>query len=150
MQGAGCRVQGAECRVQGAGLRVRACSVFGVWLRPHRQRQVVDLRQIDWYLIAEQPAPAPHLAYPEGCAALRIVLLTVPRTSRSCGTNHGFSVVPFHVSKCISCRVSFFATYVRIEDWGTIAPNQVIAQNHRSKPSYRSKPSFGVWLRPQR
>jgi len=26
-----------------------------------------------WYLIAEQPAPAPHLAHPAGCAALRIV-----------------------------------------------------------------------------
>ena len=24
----------------------------------------------DWYLIAEQPAPAPHLARPEGRAAL--------------------------------------------------------------------------------
>ena len=29
--------------------------------------------QRDWYFIAEQPAPAPHLAHPEGCAALRIV-----------------------------------------------------------------------------
>ena len=38
----------------------------------------------DWYLIADQPAPAPHLAHPEGCAALRIVLVTVPRVSRSC------------------------------------------------------------------
>ena len=38
----------------------------------------------DWYSIAEQPAPAPHLAHPEGCAALRIVLVTVPRVSRSC------------------------------------------------------------------
>ena len=36
----------------------------------------------DWYFIAEQPAPAPHLAHPEGCAALRIVLVTVPRVSR--------------------------------------------------------------------
>jgi len=35
-------------------------------------------------VIAEQPAPAPHLAHPEGCAALRIVLVTVPRVSRSC------------------------------------------------------------------
>ena len=38
----------------------------------------------DWYLIGEQPAPAPHLAHPEGCASLRIVLVTVPRVSRSC------------------------------------------------------------------
>ena len=35
-------------------------------------------------LFAEQPAPAPHLAHPEGCAALRIVLVTVPHDSRSC------------------------------------------------------------------
>ena len=33
----------------------------------------------DWYLIAEQPAPAPHLAHPEGCAATRIMLVTVLR-----------------------------------------------------------------------
>jgi len=30
----------------------------------------------DLYFIAEQPAPAPHLAHPEGCAALSIVLVT--------------------------------------------------------------------------
>ena len=40
--------------------------------------------QRDWYFIAEKPAPAPHLAHPEGCAALRIVLVTEPRVSRSC------------------------------------------------------------------
>ena len=34
--------------------------------------------------IAECPAPVPHLANPEECAALRIVLVTVPRVSRSC------------------------------------------------------------------
>ena len=34
--------------------------------------------------VAEQSAPAPHRAHPEGCAALRIVLVTVPRVSRSC------------------------------------------------------------------
>ena len=32
-----------------------------------------------WYSIAEKPTAAPHLAHPEGCAALRIVLVTVPR-----------------------------------------------------------------------
>ena len=37
----------------------------------------------DWYFLAGQPAPATHLAHPEGCAALRIVLVTVPRVSRS-------------------------------------------------------------------
>ena len=30
------------------------------------------------YLFAEQPAPAQHIAHLEGCAALRIVLVTVP------------------------------------------------------------------------
>ena len=35
-------------------------------------------QQRDWHCNAEQPAPAPHLAHPEGCAALRIVLVTVP------------------------------------------------------------------------
>ena len=38
----------------------------------------------DWYFIAKQPAPTPHLAHPEGCAALCIVIVTVPRVSRSC------------------------------------------------------------------
>ena len=33
--------------------------------------------------IAEPPAPAPHLARPEGYAALRIVLVTVPHVSHS-------------------------------------------------------------------
>ena len=28
----------------------------------------------NWYFIAEQPAPAPHLAHPKECAALRFVL----------------------------------------------------------------------------
>ena len=35
-------------------------------------------------LIAEQPAPAPRLAHPDGCAALRMVLVTASRVSRSC------------------------------------------------------------------
>ena len=41
------------------------------------------IKQKDWDFIAEQPAPAPHLAHPEGRAAQRIVLDTVPRDSRS-------------------------------------------------------------------
>ena len=40
--------------------------------------------QRNWYFIAKQPAPAPHLAHPEECAALRIVLVTLHRVSRSC------------------------------------------------------------------
>jgi hypothetical protein len=38
------------------------------------------LTERGWYFIAEQPAPAPHLARPEGCAALCIVLVTVPNS----------------------------------------------------------------------
>ena len=38
----------------------------------------------DRYFIADQAATAPHLAHPGGCAALRIVLITVPCVSRSC------------------------------------------------------------------
>ena len=38
----------------------------------------------DWYFIAEQPAPAPHLAHPEEFAALCIVLVTVLHVSSSC------------------------------------------------------------------
>ena len=44
----------------------------------------VQVSARDWYFIAEQPALAPHLAHPEGCAVPRIVLVTVPRVSRSC------------------------------------------------------------------
>ena len=48
-----------------------------------------------WYFIAEQSAPAPHLAHPEGCAALRMVLATVPRVSRSCERfSDGFDLHP--------------------------------------------------------
>ena len=38
----------------------------------------------DWYSIAGQPVPAPHLAHPEGYAALRIVLVNVPCVSCAC------------------------------------------------------------------
>ena len=40
----------------------------------------------DWHFIAERPALAPHLARPEGRVALRIVLGTVLRVSRSLPT----------------------------------------------------------------
>ena len=38
----------------------------------------------DWYFIAELPALAPYPAHLGGYAALRIVIVTVPRGSRSC------------------------------------------------------------------
>ena len=38
----------------------------------------------NWNFIAEQQDPAPHLAHPQGFATLCIVLVTVPRVSRSC------------------------------------------------------------------
>ena len=41
------------------------------------------------HFIAEQPAPAPHLAHPERCAALRIVLVSWPRVlAERCGVSH--------------------------------------------------------------
>ena len=46
-------------------------------LRPAGRHNPTPLQR-DWYSVAEQPAPAPHLSRPEGCAALRIVL--VPHT----------------------------------------------------------------------
>ena len=49
-------------------------------------------RQRDWYFVDEQPASAPHLAHPEGCAAIRSVLVTVPRVSRSCERFPGESI----------------------------------------------------------
>ena len=53
----------------------------------------------DWYSIAEQPAPAPHRAHSEGCAALRIVLVTAPRVSRSCENfSNGFDLRLLHLS----------------------------------------------------
>jgi len=60
--------------------------------------------QRDWHFIAEQPAPAPHLAHPEGCAALRIVLVTVPRVSLFC--EHFPDGSDLHLLlKLITCRV---------------------------------------------
>jgi len=34
-------------------------------------------------LITEQSAPAPHIAHPEGCVSLRILLVPVPRVRSS-------------------------------------------------------------------
>ena len=43
------------------------------------------LKKRDWYLIAEQTAPAPHLAHPERCAAYALCSrVTMPLVSRSC------------------------------------------------------------------
>ena len=64
----GSRVQGSVF-VESLVFRVQR---LGLWV------------QRDWYLISGQPAPAPHLAHPEVCAALRIVPVNVPRVSRSC------------------------------------------------------------------
>ena len=52
-------------------------AVVGPW-------QLSDDSTTDWYFNAGKPAPAPHLAYPKGCAALHIVIVTVPRACRSC------------------------------------------------------------------
>ena len=52
---------------------------------PNCSRRKVCFLYQDWYFIADQPAPAPHLAHPEGCAALCMVLVTEPRVRCSCG-----------------------------------------------------------------
>jgi len=67
----------ARSRPETPRQKERSCASFSVDRQCH-------LHGRDWCFIAEQPAPAPHLAHPEGCAALRIVLVTVPRVSRSC------------------------------------------------------------------
>ena len=71
------------CQIEvGIESRTVKLAEFPDYERPHVGAANVGKR--DWCLIAEQPAPAPHLAHPEGCAALRIALVTVPRVSRSC------------------------------------------------------------------
>jgi len=73
--------QGLEHESQGHNLFVlrhtRSTAVLA-------RRQALHLREERLVCFDKQPAPAPHLARPEGCAALRIVLVTVPRVSRSC------------------------------------------------------------------
>ena len=44
---------------------------------PHKSYGRQYRRERDWYLIAEQLVPAPHLARPEKRAAVRIVLVAV-------------------------------------------------------------------------
>ena len=57
------------------------------------------------FFIAKQPAPTPHLAHPEGCAALRSVLVTVARASRSCENfSHGFDLHFLQASVDSLCR----------------------------------------------
>ena len=86
--------QGLGVRVQGSGFTSRG-SVTSNWTVLRKMSVSTILHAVsafsvgiqslrDWYLSAEQPAPAPHLAHPEGCAALRIVLCTVPCVCRSC------------------------------------------------------------------
>ena len=68
----------------------------------------------DWYFFTIQPAPPPHIARPEGCAALRVVLVTVahpwdPTVVLCLGPYGGprgrvflMSEVPLHVSPATS------------------------------------------------
>ena len=85
--GSGFRVQGSGFRVQGSGGRVQGPGSSTLSsAKTKRFPEAVEKSpcQRDWYFIAEQSARAPHLAHPEGCAALRIVLVTEPRVSRFC------------------------------------------------------------------
>jgi len=69
----------------------------------------------DWYFIAEQPAPAPYLAHPEEYAALRIVLVTVPRDSCSC--EHFPDGFDLHLLRSARPprRVCEYGTYVTVK-----------------------------------
>ena len=64
------------------------------------RRKRRDVLQRHWYFIAEEPAPAQHLPHPEGCAALLIVLVTVPRISRSC--EHFPDGLELHLLRCLA------------------------------------------------
>jgi len=67
---------------------LKTSQVVPTWLgSPHRAPPPALLsawRLVFYYCTVEQPAPTPHLARPGGCAALRIVQVTVPCVSRSC------------------------------------------------------------------
>ena len=82
----GFRVQGLGLTVWGLGFRVLRFRIEGLGFKFWSLGLIRGLLagQRDWYFIAEQPAPAPHLAHSEGCASLRIVLVTVPSVSRPC------------------------------------------------------------------
>ena len=57
--------------------RVEKGSQVGMFKSVKVCRDTHQSIQRDSYFIAHQPAPAPHLAYAEGCAALRIVRLSL-------------------------------------------------------------------------
>ena len=100
VQGSGFRVQGPGSRVQGSGFRVRGANCRAAAHTPHSGGER------DWYFIAKQPAPALHLTNPERCAALRIVLATVPQESRSCEhIPDGFDHILHPVAPPGSCQV---------------------------------------------
>jgi hypothetical protein len=67
VQGLGLRVQGSGFRVQGSGFRVQGS---GSRIRWHRHRGWASPLRRDWCFIAKRSAPEPHLARPEGHAAL--------------------------------------------------------------------------------
>ena len=64
-----------------------------------------QIRERDWYVIAEQPAPAPRRARPEGCAALRIVLVTVPPS----GINPQPPILSRHLPRSVNSCENFRA-----------------------------------------
>ena len=77
----------------------------------HREGELGAARRLDHPEVPQGPAHrfkeigislrknqrAPHLAHLEGCAALRIVLVTMPHVSRSCEHSpDGFKLHPLH------------------------------------------------------
>ena len=65
-------------RARRVGIASRPQQHGGQAPAPRGAQAVLLWPQRNWYGVTEQPAPAPHLAHPEECAALRIALVTVP------------------------------------------------------------------------
>jgi hypothetical protein len=73
---------GFRVKVYSLGFRVWGLSLYRLGFRVYGVRKGHSShKKRDRYFIAEQPAPAPHLARPERRAAIRIVLVLTRRES---------------------------------------------------------------------
>jgi len=96
-------------------IRLGECAPFNASICAPFTRRQHQPSDRDWYFIAEQPALAPHLAHPEGCAALRIVLVTVPRVSRSC--EHFLDRFDLHLLQPSDNASLYLARLVEVPDF---------------------------------
>ena len=111
----------------------QSAHVKGFWNRSRYLKR-------DWYCITDQPVPASHLAYPEGTAALHIVLATAPRVSRS--SEHFLDRFDFHKyskPRCAELRN------------GEMAPSIILLQRclaHKKQPppgNLQSHMARAIW-----